>query len=244
MDELRLRVARMVAESTSRRGLLSLIAALTVFLLTVGTSPEMFAQTPEPVPTAEPATPMPTPASATSIDLFNWYPDWARGALITGLGGFGALVVVFTLVGTAVPGTAGAVKIAVDEQRLEVWTQRFDDLMKDGSVNPEVIGVREHAIDNLRDDLLTERRRQFAMAGFLYVVLGACFAALLAKDLLQAIVFGASWTGLVGTLGLRQDYAERKEVKDHALVKLAEAAKASAPAPDALLNEADVAKAL
>jgi hypothetical protein len=39
----------------------------------------------------------------------------------------------------------------------------------------------------------------------------------LAQDLLQAFVIGAGWTGLIGSYGLRTDYAQRKSRKDQAL---------------------------
>jgi len=62
-----------------------------------------------------------------------------------------------------------------------------------------------------------ERWRQFLLASLLYTVLGAAFASALAQDLLQAFVIGAGWTGLIGSFGLRTDYAQRKTRKDQAL---------------------------
>lgn len=45
--------------------------------------------------------------------------------------------------------------------------------------------------------------------------------------MLQALVMGAGWTGMLGSLGLKRDYAERKDLKDTALEKtLARAEKA------------------
>jgi hypothetical protein len=55
------------------------------------------------------------------------------------------------------------------------------------------------------------------LASLLYTVLGAAFASALAQDLLQAFVIGAGWTGLIGSFGLRTDYAQRKTRKDQAL---------------------------
>jgi hypothetical protein len=56
----------------------------------------------------------------------------------------------------------------------------------------------------LADDLSKEMWRQYAVAIVLYAVLGAFFTAALAQDVLQALVIGAGWTGLLGTLNLRQ----------------------------------------
>jgi hypothetical protein len=55
---------------------------------------------------------------------------------------------------------------------------------------------------------------------------GRVFSARLAKDLLQALAVAAGWTALLGTVGLRNDYAERKAVKDDQLMKATEQAKA------------------
>jgi len=61
---------------------------------------------------------------------------------------------------------------------------------------------------------------QFGLAAGLYAILGAFFAAMLARDLLQAILIGAGWTAYLGALGLKKDYAQRKSIKDEATEKL------------------------
>ena len=52
-----------------------------------------------------------------------------------------------------------------------------------------------------------------------------CDQPLVTADLLQALVIGAGWTGFLGTLGLKKDYAERKAPKDATLEKTLERAK-------------------
>ena len=151
-------------------------------------------------------------------NLFTWAtndpPDWSQGLLYSFLGMIGALVTIFTLIGGVIPGTAGQAKIEFDEGRLDKWQRRLEELMDDPSPNAEVIKSVEVAVDNLRDDLRAERWHQFGIAAVIYVVLGAFFSALLAQDMLQALVIGAGWTGFIGTLGLKKDYEGRKSAKD------------------------------
>lgn len=185
---------------------------------------------PGPAAWAQEAPPPASPAAAgeageepagpvARIDLFAWYPRWDLGWLYAGLGAVGALIILFGLIGGAVPGTAGQAKIDADSQRLERLSQRLEELISRPQLDADTIKAVESAVNNLRDDLRAERWRQFALAAVFYLVLGAFFAALLAEDILQAVILGASWTGLVGSLGLKRDYAERKAVKDEALDK-------------------------
>lgn len=156
-------------------------------------------------------------------DLFVWAqtapPDWGRGALFAGLGLIGALVTVFGLVGGAVPGTAGQARIDADTGRLEEMSKRLEELIKAPKPDAKVIEQVRKAVNELRDDLDRERWRQFRIATVLYALLGSFFSALMARDMLQALVIGAGWTSLIGTLGLKRDYAERKAIKDTALEK-------------------------
>jgi hypothetical protein len=104
-------------------------------------------------------------------------------------------------------------------------SQRLEELITASPPDAAAIVAVESTINNLRDDLWAERWRQFGIATVLYAVLGAFFSAMLAKDLLQALVIGAGWTGLLGTLGLKKDYAERKAPKDATLEKILDRAK-------------------
>lgn len=176
-----------------------------------------FAQGPEPTPELK------------VTDLFSWAsttpPDWGRGALFAGLGFIGALVTIFGLIGGAVPGTAGQAKIDADTERLDKLSKRLEELITTSPPDAAAIAAVENTVNNLRDDLRAERWRQFGIATVLYAILGAFFSTLLAKDMLQALVIGAGWTGFLGTLGLKKDYAERKAPKDATLEKTLERAK-------------------
>ncbi len=161
------------------------------------------------------------------VNLFTWAtgpsPDWGRGALYAFLGLIGALVTVFGLIGGAVPGTAGFARIEAGMKRVEGREKILDKLIKDSDRKAEEITAVEKATDNLRDDMRSDRWRQFTLAAVLYALLGAFFAALLARDLLQALVIGAGWTAYLGALGLKKDYAERKSMKDQTTEKFEDA---------------------
>lgn len=158
-------------------------------------------------------------------NLFSWYPDLWTGALFAGLGLIGSFVTIFGLIGGAVPGTAGQVKIDANTARLDRLSKRLEVLIFASTPDAGVVTAVETAVNNLRDDLKAERWRQFAIATVFYAFLGAFFSAFLAQDMLQALVIGAGWTGLLGTLGLKKDYAERKAVKDENQNRLLERVK-------------------
>ena len=156
--------------------------------------------------------------SISEVHLFKWAsgdsPDWTRGIFYALVGLIGALITVFSLIGGAIPGTAGYMRIEAGMKRVEERERALDILIKNPTKNAEQIKAVEIATNNLRDDIRENRRRQFALAASLYAILGAFSAMLLAQDLLQALVIGAGWTAFVGAMGLKKDYAERKAVKD------------------------------
>ncbi len=158
------------------------------------------------------------------VNLFTWAtgpsPDWGRGGLYVFMGLIGALVTVFGLIGGAVPGTAGFARIEAGMKRVEEREKILDKLMKDPNIKADKISAVEKATDNLRDDMRDDRWRQFTLAAVLYALLGAFFAVLIARDLLQALAIGAGWTAFLGALGLKKDYAERKTLKDQTTEKL------------------------
>lgn len=166
-------------------------------------------------------TPAPPPEPIKLAELAPWLTsvpaDYRRGGLLAVAGLVGALVTVFFLVGGAVPGTAGQAKIDADSKQLELLSKRLGELISASRIDAPVVEAVEKTVNNLRDDLRSESWRQYAIASTLYAILGASIAALLAKDLLQAFVIGAGWTGFIGSLGLKRDYAERKAIKDTAL---------------------------
>lgn len=189
------------------------VVAIVVIGLSVIATGIAFAQEPEP----------PVPSGIDIENLFTWLrngaPNWVAGAAYTGLGLVGALVTLFFVVGGIIPGTRGAVRLAADYERLDIWLKKLDDFMRrepDPAVE-SAIERRGKQIDVLRDDLARDRRSQFAIGAALYALLGAFFAAMLAQDILQALVIGAGWTGFAGALGLKKEQPERQSEREKEL---------------------------
>lgn len=166
-----------------------------------------------------------TTSGVSLADLFSWYTgtnrDWGAGIFYAILGAVGAMVVVYTLIGGAMPGTKGQADIDHDKARVETLTTKLDALMT--NVKPETtaeIDSISKALNHLRDDVARERWRQFWLGAVLYLVLGAFFASMVAKNLLEALVIGAGWTALLGSVGLKSEGEARGAIKDAAISKL------------------------
>ena len=172
------------------------------------------------------------PVEVANIATWFTQGDYAKGAILALFGVFGALFVAFTLVGGTIPGTAGKAQLDKDRELLDRLTSKLEEALAAGTAGAAELRA---AVNDLRDDYNRERGAQFALGAVLYVLLGAFVATLLAQDILQALAFGAGWTGLVGSLGLKADFEERKAEKDDALHDLATAIAglADRPAPRA-----------
>ena len=151
--------------------------------------------------------------------IATWFPtgNYLLGATLALFGAVGAIFTAFTLVGGVVPGTAGKAQLDKDRELLDRLTENMETALKAGAAGASEL---RQAVNELRDDYNSERNRQFVLGALLYIFLGAFFSALLAKDILQALAFGAGWTGIIGSLGLKNDFDERKAEKDDALSTL------------------------
>jgi hypothetical protein len=162
--------------------------------------------------------------------------DYGTGALLAIGGLVGALITTFFLVGGPVPGIAGRARIDAQSTQLDELSKRLGGLVRAAAIDAAAIAAVEKTVNNLRDDLRAEIRWQYAVASLLYAVLGAAIAALLARDLLQAVLIGAGWTGLLGSIGLKKDYETRKEMKDATLGEAASLISQANP-PDAARDQ-------
>lgn len=159
-------------------------------------------------------------SGSSATVLFHWAdptPDWSLGGLYAGLGLAGALVTLFALIGGAIPGTDGTARIDAESQRLETFYARLVELTNEPVLDAAAISALNDTVDKLRDDLTQERWRLFAMGFVLYALLGSFFAMALARDYVQALVVGAGWTGVIGSLGLKSEFTARKQIKDKVL---------------------------
>jgi hypothetical protein len=165
-----------------------------------------------------------TRASAASVEPhpLQWATgdkvDWTTGGLLLLFGAAGALVTIFFLVGGVIPGTAGQASIEAANARVEKWSEVLDTCIcgKPRAPSAEINSIQT-TVASLRTYVTRERWRQYLLASFLYLLLGAFFACVVADDLLQAAVIGAGWTATAGSWGLKTDYSARKERKDEAI---------------------------
>lgn len=67
-----------------------------------------------------------------------------------------------------------------------------------------------------RDQNRLDKERQFVriQGTVLYLIIGGVFAAILANTVLEAVAFGAGWTGLIGIFGIKKDSEERRKIRD------------------------------
>jgi hypothetical protein len=163
----------------------------------------------------------PEVANVEIANLMTWFTaeprNWTAGALFAASGLVGALVTMYTLINGTLPGVAGQAKIDHDAEQLTRLSQRLEELSNASKPDWEGVQALERMVNNLRDDLRTERRWLYAIAAPLYLIAGTAFATALAQDIFEAVVIGAGWTTFLGTFGLKRDYKERKEIKDDAL---------------------------
>ena len=191
------------------------LLCLVIIIISFGSAQGNESQT-EPV--TEPSISEPQNENITDLDLFTWAntdpPNWTLGLLYAFLGLVGALVAIFALIGSAVPGTEGAAIIEADTIRLKNNSDRLDTLIQSEKCDSECIKALGTVVNDLRDDINAEKWHQFKYAVPIYLILGAVFATMLALTLLQAILIGFGWTGVIGVLGLKSDYQYRKSLKD------------------------------
>jgi hypothetical protein len=168
---------------------------------------------------------------ALEPQFFVWLEDPLLGVAIAIAALLGTLFTVFSSIGGVLPGTEGKTKLDAEQARLDAYYARFDEVVKGGDVAH--VGTLGDQIDRLRDDIRAERRSQFALGAFLYVLLGTAVALALATNWLQAVVISAGWTAYVGSFGLKSDYAARKATKDQAIETLED----KVPAGDLTVDE-------
>lgn len=168
------------------------------------------------------------------ISLSNGFEaDWAVGLVYAAIGIVGALVFIYFAFDEALPGMGGRTRVndleadlrELERQRKGVVDRR-QELLGAGSVDKD----RLDGLDSLtkaydeqvrvRQAEIAQARRMRLAAGIpLYVILGGVVASAFATNLLQAVIIGFGWTGVVQSIGLRQrteevKQASAKEIED------------------------------
>ncbi len=72
----------------------------------------------------------------------------------------------------------------------------------------------EDMINKDEDKLDRERKSVRTQGIILYLFVGGVMAAILANSMVEAVAFGAGWTGFVGMFGIKKDSDERRKRRD------------------------------
>src|SRR5262249_24812699 len=81
----------------------------------------------------------------------------------------------------------------------------------------EQIKMYEEHVARLRELINSNRWRIWVYGMPLYILIGGATSLLFAKDFLQALLFGYSWSGVISTIGLKGAAAQKEAVvKDKA----------------------------
>lgn len=166
--------------------------------------------------------PEPTENEVGSIKLFVWAdgnsPNYLQGFLFGLMGIVGALTSIFSFIGKTVPGTGGRLHIEKEELRLARMNEKFEKFnTAQPTVDAEYLKEIRLHIDSATKRLNRNKTSQFMLSSVLFIVLGCFFSLMIAQDLLQALIIGAGWTGILGSFGLKQDYKERNTLKNNVL---------------------------
>jgi hypothetical protein len=161
--------------------------------------------------------------------VLGWYRseprDWGQGAMFAGLGLVASLVTVFSAVGGVLPGTAGVARLTAMQKQVGELEARVLELANTNPVDTNAVTAIGAVANQLRDDFSRSQNRQFVLGALLYLVGGAAAAAIFAVDIVQALVIGAGWTGVVGAYFVRQDANVTGEVKNTVIADMQETIK-------------------
>ena len=150
--------------------------------------------------------------SATNIAAMPiWWPnDISMGVLFALLGVVGAAIMVYLGEWDKLLGKSARI-LEIENQIAS--NRKIANEIKD----PNEVGIRERwedIINRYENRLDTERRFVRNLGIILYLFIGGVIAAVLANSMVEAIAFGAGWTGFIGIFGIKKDSEERRKVRD------------------------------
>jgi hypothetical protein len=147
-------------------------------------------------------------------------PPDILGGIIVAVGGIlGASIVVFTSIGSAMPGTEARTEYKEGQAQLAKFREQWNKAVEDKR-DPETLAAIEAAWNKFRDDLKRDAGSGFAPAALIYVVIAAILATLLATSFYGGIGIGLGLTGIMSTIGTRNQKEKSDTVKNKALEDL------------------------
>lgn len=143
-----------------------------------------------------------------------WWPnDILIGIIFFSLGIGGAMIIVY--LGDWEKLMRRSVRIVEIEEDIREKKKRANKLKEDKTSYRETWEL----INRDQDRLDRERKFNITLEITLYLLIGGVVATILADSAIEAVAFGAGWTGLIGVFGLKKDSEERAEVREEETTK-------------------------
>lgn len=139
-----------------------------------------------------------------------WWPDdIGVGILFCLLGVCGAAIMVFIGEWDKLMGKSARIVELEDEirKKREIADKLKEDKTGDRKDWEQMINAGEDRLDR-------ERWRNLSMGIILYLFIGGVIAAILANGMIEAVAFGAGWTGFLGIFGLKKDSEKRAATRE------------------------------
>jgi hypothetical protein len=173
--------------------------------------------------------------SFRSPDLLIWLRQENRvfwGIMFFTFGAFGGLITAAFSLGESLPGIGGASVIEPDQAKASALEDAISKRQSALEQLQERITASAGNCDNIKfvaeqqgkqiKDLQSEltliqnrisknRWSTWKIGMPIYVLVGGATSLLLAKDVLQAIVFGATWTSVVAAIGLKNSAGQKQD---------------------------------
>lgn len=136
-----------------------------------------------------------------------WWPDDVIFGILLGILGIcGAAIMVYIGEWDKLMGKSA--RIVEIENEIEMKRKIANKI-----TDPKEVDIRKKFEDmiNEDEDRLDRERKEIITRGLLlYLFIGGVVAAILADSMIEAVGFGAGWTGLIGVFGIKKD-SELKE---------------------------------
>ncbi len=138
-----------------------------------------------------------------------WQDDMSMGIFLFLLGVTGAAIMVYLGELEKLTGKSSRI-IEIEEEikeKRKIATKLGEDKTDDRNKWEKMINEDEIILDR-------ERRNITNQGIILYLFIGGMIAAVLADSMVEAVGFGAGWTGFIGMFGIKKDSDERRKKRD------------------------------
>lgn len=138
-----------------------------------------------------------------------WQDDISMGIFLFLLGVTGAAIMVYLGELEKLTGKSSRI-IEIEEEikeKRKIASKLGEDKTNDREKWEKMINDDENILDR-------ERRNITNQGIILYIFIGGMIAAVLADSMVEAVGFGAGWTGFIGMFGIKKDSDERRKKRD------------------------------